>query len=93
MHISTAALTLLSVALSSAAAFAAKTYQVTGPVIESTDSKIVVQKGNEKWEIARDKDTKIKGEATPGSKVTVQYVMTATDVEVKGDKAASSKKK
>ena len=27
----------------------AKTYQVTGPVLELTDTTIVVQKGEEKW--------------------------------------------
>ena len=34
-------------------------YQVTGPVLEVSDSKIVVQKGKEKWEIARTPDTKV----------------------------------
>ena len=36
---------------------AAMAYQVTGPVLEVTDTKVVVEKGKEKWEIARDKDT------------------------------------
>lgn len=69
-----------------AMAGAAKTYQVTGPVLELTDTTILVQKGNDKkdkWEIARDKDTKIKGDLKVGSKVTVEYRMTATSVEVK----------
>src|SRR5262249_22536408 len=46
---------------SSATAFAAapKTYQVTGPIVEVTDDTITVMKGKEKWEIARDKDTKV----------------------------------
>jgi hypothetical protein len=76
---------------------AAMAYQVTGPVLEVTDSKIVVQKGNEKWEIARDKDTKVKGNLKKGSRVTVQYNMTATEIEVrdgakKDGKAETSKK-
>jgi hypothetical protein len=75
----------------------AMAYQVTGPVLEVTDSKIVVQKGNEKWEIARDKDTKVKGNLKKGSRVTVQYNMTATEIEVrdgakKDAKGESSKK-
>lgn len=64
------------------------TYQVTGPVLEVTDAKIVIQKDTEKWEIARTADTKVTGELKAGSKVTVQYTMTATTVEVKPDKNA-----
>ncbi len=80
----TAALAILS---ASPAAFAAgKTYQVTGPVLEVTDSKLVVQKGKEKWEIARPADTKVTGDLKVGAKVTVEYTMSATSVEVKGEK-------
>ena len=38
---------------------ATKTYQVTGSLLELNDNSMVVQKGKEKWEIARDKDTKV----------------------------------
>lgn len=62
---------------------AAYAYQVTGPVLEVTDSKIVVEKGKEKWEIARDKDTKGAKDIKKGDRVTVQYNMTATDIENK----------
>jgi len=65
-------------------------YQVTGPILELTDTKIVVQKGTEKWEIARTPETKVTGELKVGAKVTINYTMTATAVEakpVKGDKA------
>jgi hypothetical protein len=58
-------------------------YQVTGPVLEVTDTTIVVQKGKEKWEIARDKATGISGDLKVGSKVTVFYTMQATKIEVK----------
>jgi len=61
-----------------------KTYQVTGPVLEVSDTSITVQKGKEKWQIARDKDTKITGDLKVGAKVTIMYTMTATSVEVKG---------
>jgi hypothetical protein len=67
-------------------------YQVTGPVLEVSDSKIVVQKGKEKWEIARTPDTKVTGDLKVGSKVTVEYMMTAKAVDVKTDKAKSKKK-
>ncbi len=63
-------------------------YQVTGPVLEVTDSKIVVEKDKEKWEIARDKDTKVMGDLKKGSKVTIQYRMTATSIESKDAKPA-----
>jgi hypothetical protein len=62
----------------------AMAYQVTGPVLEVTDSKIVVQKGKEKWEMARDAGTKVKGDVKVGDKVTVEYRMTATNIESKG---------
>lgn len=68
------------------AAPAMKTYQVTGPVLELTDTKIVVQKGKEKWELARTADTKVAGELKVGAKVTIEYTMTATEVTVKADK-------
>jgi hypothetical protein len=63
-----------------------KTYQVTGPVLEVTPTSITVQKGNDKWEIARDKNTKITGDLKVGAKVTIYYTMSATEVEVKGKK-------
>ncbi len=74
---------------------AAKTYQVTGPIVELTDKMIVVQKGDERWEIARDENTKVKGELKLGAKVTVMYRMTATSVESKpaGTPADSKGKK
>ena len=37
-----------------AVAASAKKYQVTGKVLELTDSVITVEKGTEKWEINRD---------------------------------------
>jgi hypothetical protein len=83
---------VLATALATAA-FAAqpKTYQVTGPVLEVRDDVIVVQKGKEKWEIGRSPDTKVTGDLKVGSKVTIEYRMSAATVEVKGDKAAAAK--
>jgi hypothetical protein len=62
------------------------TYQVTGPVLELTPTVITVQKGAEKWELARDASTKVTGDLKVGSKVTVVYKMTAKSVEVKDAK-------
>lgn len=62
----------------------AKTYQVTGPVLEMSDSMIAVQKGKARWEIARDSSTKANGETKVGDKVTITYTMTATEIEAKG---------
>ncbi len=72
-----------------------KNYQVTGPVLEMKDDLIVVQKDKEKWEIAKDKETKVTGDLKVGSKVTIQYQMKATAVEVKADdkKKGEDKKK
>jgi hypothetical protein len=72
------------------AAAAVKTYQVTGPVLEVTDTMIAVQKGKDRWEIARDPSTKVTGELKVGSKVTIEYRMTATAVDVT---AGAEKKK
>jgi hypothetical protein len=80
-------------ALSSAAFAAGKDYQVTGPILEVNDSMIAVQKGKDRWEIARDANTKASGEMKVGDKATVHYTMTATDIEVKAGKAEKGAKK
>jgi hypothetical protein len=85
----TAALQLMSL---TALCADVKTYQVTGPVLELTDKTIVVQKGNDRWEIARDGQTKVNGDLKVGSKVTIQYTMTAVSVEAKAGKGEGKKK-
>jgi hypothetical protein len=74
-------------AASSLNAADAETYQVTGPVLEVTPTTITVQKGNDKWEIARDGKTKITGDIKVGAKVTIYYTMVAAEIEVKEGKA------
>ena len=86
-----AVIVLLTVSLALAAG--PKTYQVTGPVLELTNDVITVQKGKDKWQIARDKDTKVKGDLKVGSKVTIEYIMKAVGVEAKADAKKDSKKK
>jgi hypothetical protein len=78
-------------AVALAVASSAWAYQVTGPVLEVSDSKIVVQKGKEKWEIARTPDTKVTGNLKVGAKVTIEYSMTAKAVDVKAEKGKSKK--
>jgi hypothetical protein len=73
---------------STALAAGPKTYQVTGPVLEMNDSMIAVQKGKDRWEVARDSNTKVTGDLKVGAKVTITYTMSATDVEVKPEKGA-----
>jgi type 1 fimbria pilin len=65
------------------AAFAAgaKTYQVTGTVVESTPTMIAVQKGTERWEIDIDPQTKGAGDLKVGNEVTITYVMSASKVD------------
>jgi hypothetical protein len=89
---------VLLVVLLTAPLYAAppKTYQVTGPVLEVTNDMIVVQKGQDRWEIARDASTKVTGDLKVGAKVTIEYRMSATSVEVKAataKKSAAPKKK
>jgi hypothetical protein len=88
-----AALTLGATLAATPAHAADKTYQVTGPVLEVTDTTVTVEKGKEKWQLARNKDTKVTGDLKVGAKVTITYTMTAVSIEAKGDaKAAPAKK-
>src|SRR5213080_3741915 len=72
----------------------ARTYQVTGPVAALTNDTVTVQKGKDLWEIGRDGSTKVAGDLRVGEKVTVQYRIIATQIEVKpkGTKSPSKKK-
>ena len=75
-----------------APAFAADhSYQVTGPVVDSTATSITVQKGKENWQIAKSASTKVTGDPKQGDKVTVYYTMTATEIEAKPVPAAKKK--
>jgi FKBP-type peptidyl-prolyl cis-trans isomerase (trigger factor) len=83
---------LMTALLLAAPAFAGKTYQVTGPVVDVSPASITVEKGNEKWEIARDAGTKGGADVKKGDKVTVEYKMTATGIELKGGKGKGEAK-
>ena len=88
-----AALPLAALLISgSAFAGAVNTYQVTGPVLETTSDSITVQKGKEKWQIAKDASTKVSGDVKVGDKVTIMYKMTATSIEAKPAGTAKKKK-
>ena len=65
---------------------AAKKYQVTGKVLEVTDTMIAVDKDGDRWEINRDKDSKINGDLKVGAKVTIHYRMVASGIDVKAEK-------
>lgn len=89
--------TILALALAALAApalAAEKTYQVTGPVLDVSSDSITVQKGKEKWELARNAGTQVSGgDPKKGDKVTIQYTMTATKIEVKPAAKTSKAKK
>jgi hypothetical protein len=76
-------LTAAILMIAAASVTSAKDYQVSGPVLEVTETKIVVQKGEDKWEIHRDKDTKGGEKVKVGDKVTIKYKMFATSIEAK----------
>jgi hypothetical protein len=84
-------LLMFSISIATVAA-ALDSYQVTGPVLEVKDNSITVQKGSEKWEIARDKETKVTGDLKVGSKVTIKYQMKATSIEAKEEAKKTEKK-
>ena len=72
----------------------AKDYQVTGPIVEVTDTKIVVDKKGEKFEISKAAATHVSGgELKVGQKATVYYTMAATEIEVTADKKTEKKNK
>ena len=77
----------LCLAASRLMAAEAKDYQVTGPVLEVTPAYLVVQKGEEKWQIGTSKETKGAVDLKVGDKVTVYYKMVASEVEAKPAKA------
>jgi len=54
-------------------------------------TSVTVQKGDEKWEIARNGKTKITGDLKVGAKVTIYYRMIAEEVEVKDGKKKAAK--
>jgi len=81
----------LCLAASRLTAAEAKDYQVTGPVLEVTPSYLVVQKGEEKWQIGTTKDTK-GADVKVGDRVTVYYKMVASEVEAKPAKADKPEK-
>ena len=60
--------------------------QVTGPVLEVREDAIVIGKGKDKWEIARTPATVVNGEIKRGARVTVEYTMNASKIEVREDK-------
>jgi hypothetical protein len=80
----------ISFAAGSLVAAEAKSYQVTGPVLEVNDSYLVVQKGEDKWQLACDKTT--AAGVKVGDKVKVEYQMVAKSVEVKPAKAEKADK-
>ena len=74
---------VVALVLIASVAFAGKTYQFTGKILEVKDNVIVVDKNGEKFEMAKDANTKIKGDLKVGARVTVKYESRATDIEVK----------
>ena len=60
-----------------------KPIRLRGLCWKSKKDVIVVQKGKEKWEILKTADTKVKGDLKVGAKVTIEYTMSATAIEVK----------
>ena len=67
----------------------AKDYQVTGPILSIEDKVVTIQKGDDKWQIDIDKDTKIEGKLAVGEKVTIHYHMVADKIDKKTDEKKS----
>lgn len=87
-------LAVLSLLAGRTAIAAVNDYQVTGPVLEVTDSMIAVEANKkDRWELKKDADTKGPADVKVGDKVTVHYTMTATKIEAKAAKAEKGAKK
>lgn len=57
---------------------------MTGKVIALDEKMITVQKAaDERWELERGAATKVEGVLKIGAKVTIEYTMVASDIEVK----------
>ena len=69
----------------------AKTYEITGTVVEATGSKVTVEKGTDRFEIGIDPaTTKGSADLKVGSTVTVTYVMSATKIEAAAPAASAA---
>ena len=84
---------ILAALASIAFATSAFAYQVTGEVVDVSPTSITVKatggknKG-ESFKMSRSAATKVTGDLVKGSKVTVEYDIAATSVEVKAEKKA-----
>ena len=87
-------LVISSLTLVAATAWAGptRTYQVSGPVLEINDDVVVIQKGKEKLEIARNSETRVgrRFKAKVGDVVLVRYRMTAASLEARSEAAMSA---
>ena len=91
---SLALLAALTLAFAASALAGVNDYQVTGPVLEVTDTMIAVEANKkDRWELKRDSSTKGADGVKVGDKVTIRYTMTATSVENKGAAKKEEKKK
>ena|SRR5438105_2298511 len=87
-------ITAANLALGTAAfAAGAKSYQVTGTILEVKPTMIAVQKDGERLEMDLDPQTKVSGELKVGATVTITYVMSATKVEAAAAGAPEAQKK
>ncbi|MGN6719683.1 MAG: hypothetical protein ACTHLX_20110, partial [Candidatus Binatia bacterium] len=58
-------------------------YRVAGPLVKLNDDVITVAKGNEQWEMRRNGETKVNGQLAIGSRVVVEYKLSATSIDVR----------
>lgn len=79
---------LTALAFASSMCFAAQEqYQMTGPVLQVDDTKIVIEKEGVSREFAREASTKITGDLKVGGKATVYYKLVAVSAEAKAANA------
>jgi hypothetical protein len=85
-------LAALSVAFTGAVfAAGAKSYQLTGTVVEATGSKVIIEKAGERFEFDIDPaTTKGSAELKVGSTVTVTYAMSVTKIEPAAGSSSSA---
>lgn len=91
MRTNTAFSLIVAISLALTGGALAAGYQIKGKVTKVGKSTFTVDTGKQKMEIARDANTKVKGDLAVGAEVTVKYMMHATSVDSKAAAPAAAK--
>jgi len=63
-----------------------KTVRITGLVSDVRDDMVVIDKGKDRWEVARTPGTAVKGNLQKGARISIEVRMSAAAIEVLPDR-------